>query len=170
LVWLRKPWQLTFRRIPWLRSGRSRPIADGQITSIVSQLLAFVSFSIELLRGAGESLRLTCFDGSDQDRGARTGRAEYIRRLAGSNVRSSDSHALPQACVGKVSVEALVPRGKESYVTTDRTNRCLSLVWWRECLARWRRFATSRNPTTIGAAAASQIARCRDIKLPMPSR
>jgi hypothetical protein len=35
--------------------------------------------------------------------------------------------------------------GRESYATTDTTNRCLSLVWWRECLARWRRFATSRN-------------------------
>jgi len=26
--------------------------------------------------------------------------------------------------------------GRESYATTDTTNRCLSLVWWRECLAR----------------------------------
>jgi len=33
--------------------------------------------------------------------------------------------------------------GREPYATTDTTNRCLSLVWWRECLARWRRFATS---------------------------
>ncbi len=36
--------------------------------------------------------------------------------------------------------------GRESYATTDTMNPCLSLVWWRECLARWRRFATSRNP------------------------
>jgi hypothetical protein len=36
--------------------------------------------------------------------------------------------------------------GRESYATTDTTSRCLSLVWWRECLARWRRFATSRSP------------------------
>src|SRR5207237_4847908 len=38
----------------------------------------------------------------------------------------------------------MVPRG-ESYATTDMMNRCLSLVWWRERLARWRRFATSRK-------------------------
>ena len=25
--------------------------------------------------------------------------------------------------------------GRESYPTTDTTNRCLSLVWWRECSA-----------------------------------
>src|SRR6266446_43667 len=31
--------------------------------------------------------------------------------------------------------------GRESYATTDTTDRCLSLAWWRECLARWRRFA-----------------------------
>src|ERR1700738_4244507 len=36
--------------------------------------------------------------------------------------------------------------GKESYAITDRTNRCSSFVWWRKCLARWRTFATSRNP------------------------
>ena len=35
--------------------------------------------------------------------------------------------------------------GRESYATTDTRNRCLSLVWWRECLARWRRFATWRE-------------------------
>ena len=32
--------------------------------------------------------------------------------------------------------------GRESYATTDTTNRCLSLVWWRELGLGWRRSAT----------------------------
>ena len=34
--------------------------------------------------------------------------------------------------------------GRESYATTDKTSRCLSLVWWRECLPGWRS-SPSRN-------------------------
>src|SRR6266567_3460909 len=34
--------------------------------------------------------------------------------------------------------------GRESYATTDTTDRCLSLIWWRECSARWRTFANAK--------------------------
>src|SRR5712671_1904031 len=34
--------------------------------------------------------------------------------------------------------------GRESYATTDTMDRCLSLIWWRECSARWRRFANAK--------------------------
>jgi hypothetical protein len=41
--------------------------------------------------------------------------------------------------------------GRESYATTDTTNRCLSLVWWRECLARRREVRYIAKPTIAGA-------------------
>jgi hypothetical protein len=31
--------------------------------------------------------------------------------------------------------------GRETYAITDNSNRCLSLIWWRERLAQWRSFA-----------------------------
>ncbi|MEH2550396.1 hypothetical protein V1283_007041 [Bradyrhizobium sp. AZCC 2262] len=52
--------------------------------------------------------------------------------------------------------------GRETYATTDTRNRCLSLVWWRECLARWRRFPTSRTPPSRVPPGA-----CRSTKRPV---
>lgn len=47
---------------------------------------------------------------------------------------------------GKVSVRAWCP-GRESYATTDTTNRCLSLIWWRERPQdRGRKLQRPRNP------------------------
>src|SRR5882672_2724391 len=55
--------------------------------------------------------------------------------------------------------------GRESYATTDTTDRCLSLVWWRECLARWRRFADPEphyrgSPVLLLAVQPSSLGSC----------
>lgn len=60
--------------------------------------------------------------------------------------------------------------GREPYATTDTTNRCLSLVWWRECLARWRRFATSRNSLSRPVLLLGSLARWKASLCPAGSR
>ena len=63
-----------------------------------------------------------------------------MTRYASSAAKRPSNRRSVVGCCGR-GVRSFVRNwcpGRESYATTDTTNRCLSLVWWREPLARWR--------------------------------
>src|SRR5262245_23341826 len=51
--------------------------------------------------------------------------------------------------------------GAESYATTDTTNPCLSLAWWRECLARSRARMARAVPGQFAREEETQHFPCR---------